>query len=334
MEELQKDILSYQERGRVMVFVDSNGWIGEKPSIIHNEENETEIRVYPRTSQKKETNKQGEWFLSCMNQTNMIVLNGLRNRAEITYDHPGREATSVVDFVVVDQTTHQQTSDIIHDDLRYDLDTDHMMLSVKVPIKQKKRPKTKEKPRGNVRPKSEMKILKTVMIQDVFWKVLEKNCLTHVGKYETTENLSLDEEYVKFKELLHTSLKETLRVCQPRRIFLSARLRSTPEIISLRVKKNKLVRQRKDEMSREERLKLTTRIHTLDRELKKRIRREREKWKTDQLEEIEQLKPEDCRRMWKELKTLSNWTTREPLPQLRTKGGHGRECVGSLETNI
>ena len=38
-----------------------------------------------------------------MNNVDMIVLNGVKSVARCTYDHPGREARSVVDFVVVNE---------------------------------------------------------------------------------------------------------------------------------------------------------------------------------------------------------------------------------------
>ena len=47
-----------------------------------------------------------------MNSVNMIILNGIKSEAKYTYDHPSREATSVVDFIVTDEKAFKTCSDM------------------------------------------------------------------------------------------------------------------------------------------------------------------------------------------------------------------------------
>ena len=105
MTQLQQRILE-NERERVIVLADANAWIGELPSVVKTKtEDGTEIRelVLERKTKKKATNKQGEWFVTSMNNTNMSIVNGLLSPARHTYIHPGKEARSIVDFVVVNE---------------------------------------------------------------------------------------------------------------------------------------------------------------------------------------------------------------------------------------
>ena len=107
MIELQQRVLEY---GATLVLTDANAWIGEEPSVIDRDP-EHEERVYPRTSVKPESNTQAEWFLSSMNSVNLVVLNGLKAIAEHTFDHPGREAKSVVDFIAGGREMLERMSD-------------------------------------------------------------------------------------------------------------------------------------------------------------------------------------------------------------------------------
>jgi hypothetical protein len=114
MEEVQQKILErFSEE--VILLTDANGWIGNKPSTISQEVGSgRQTTTYTRTSVRSETNRQGEWFLTSMDNVNMIVLNGIRSQAQYTYDHPGREARSVVDFVAVNEKLYNSVSDITY----------------------------------------------------------------------------------------------------------------------------------------------------------------------------------------------------------------------------
>ena len=71
---------------------------------------------------------QGDWFLTNLNSVDMLILNGLRKIARFTYEHPTREANSVVDFVCVNSLAFDKTSDVSYLDQRLELDTDHLMV--------------------------------------------------------------------------------------------------------------------------------------------------------------------------------------------------------------
>ena len=52
-------------------------------------------------------------------------------------------------------------------------------------------------------------------------------------------------------------------------------------------------------------------IYTVNNTLKTSIRHERNRFKKEQMKEIEDLQKTDCRRMWQELKRMAGWTTKE-----------------------
>jgi len=95
MIELQDEVRLSLLKEHVLVLTDANGWIGESPSTI--EDGEEERTVFARTSEKPKPNPQGRWFLMNMNSSNLLILNGLKSKAQSTFVHISREASSVVD---------------------------------------------------------------------------------------------------------------------------------------------------------------------------------------------------------------------------------------------
>ena len=53
----------------------------------------------------------------------------------------------------------------------------------------------------------------------------------------------------------------------------------------------------------------------MSKELKKRTRQAINKYHREKVAEIESLAPDECRRMWKELKSLSGWKTKDELSE-------------------
>ena len=97
----------------------------------------------------------------------MIVLNG-----QYTYDHPGREVKSIVDFIVANEQALETGTDVD----RESLCTDHLLISVKVwHDQQQPIPKRKVK-RVRRKKKPVMNFLRAVTRRDGFWKCLEAEC--------------------------------------------------------------------------------------------------------------------------------------------------------------
>src|SRR4051794_3162503 len=74
MIELQQRTL--EQKGRVKILANANGWIGQAPSIITKPETgfERETLTFERKSEKKE--------ITAMNRKDMIILNGIRSVAQ------------------------------------------------------------------------------------------------------------------------------------------------------------------------------------------------------------------------------------------------------------
>jgi hypothetical protein len=92
---------------------------------------------------------------------------------------------------------------------------------------------------------------------------------------------------------------------------LTARLKTNTDILTLRRTKNHLYRLKKAYTNPEIRKLIIQQLYTINNTLKKKVRQEREKFRNDQMDEIENLKQTDCRRMWQELKRMAGWASKE-----------------------
>ena len=148
MVELQQRVLEYGAQ-RTLVLTDER--VDWRRAVSDRQRPEHEERVYPRTSVKPESNTQGEWFLSSMNSVNLVVLNGLKATAEHTFDHPGREAKSVVDFIAGGREMLERMSDVFYTDCREGLCTDHVLIGAEVWELEKKAERKKREQRSKSR---------------------------------------------------------------------------------------------------------------------------------------------------------------------------------------
>ena len=105
--ELEKDILMFQKKGKVMVMGDFNHRIGNIESRILRD---GEVTRFERTT--KDINipsflkHRGQVFVDMMNTSHMVILNGLDNEGDLTsYQHNGN---SVVDYLIVSCEMYDQ----------------------------------------------------------------------------------------------------------------------------------------------------------------------------------------------------------------------------------
>jgi hypothetical protein len=223
MRELQQRVL--EASGKVMIFTDANAWIGNIPSVITKRDDE-KLRIFKHTSQKSDIDPQGEWFIAEMNSVDMIVLNGLKSEAQYTYDHPGREAKSIVDFIIANEQALETVTDVAYSDYRGSLCTDHLLISVKVwHDQQQPIPKRKVK-RVRRKKKPVMNFLRAVTRRDGFWKCLEAECKQSLKDFTTILGQSIDEDYTAFKSKLEEAVSTTLKNTKPIRTLLKARLQA------------------------------------------------------------------------------------------------------------
>ena len=145
MIEIQQIVMEKEER--VIIVTDSNGWIGELPSRVSTlvDGNMSDERIYERKSERTDVNTQGKWFIDSMNSVNMVIMNGIKSRSEYTYDHLGREARSIVDYVVVKEGMMNEVSKLSYVDYRCTLQTDHKMICVQVQHTRVRREEGKDK---------------------------------------------------------------------------------------------------------------------------------------------------------------------------------------------
>jgi len=321
MIELQQRVLESEAKNqKVILLTDANAWIGELPSMVSTLEGEynAEVTIFKRTSEKIEINNQGRWFVSAMNDVDLIIVNGIRSLAKYTYDHPGREARSVVDFVAVNQKAYTVVSDLSLIDCRESLCTDHMMIcmSVQVEHKESKAAEAPAKPKQVRRDKPVMKFLKAVTRGDKsFWEALKSECEKSLCDFVPINTRSPDEDYNIMKTKLIEAVQNTLKHTKPTETIFTASLKSNREIIELRIRKNQLFRKVRDEQDKEKRAALKVEVQKVNRNLKRKIRKAINEFKRAQVREIEYLEVDDCRRMWKELKALSGWKNKDKLSE-------------------
>ena len=178
---------------------------------------------------------------------------------------------------------------------------------------QKQTKKEQKKLAREKKSKPVMEFMKTVTRKDPFWKVLVAECSSHLSDFSTSPARTPDEEYETLKRKLSEAVTSTLEKCKPNRKLLKARLKSTPEITELRIQKNRLYREAKTEKEAARRVEIKVKAKKVNTKLKKRIRNEINSYKREQVKEIEDLEVDDCRRLWKELKALSGWTSKDSI---------------------
>jgi len=310
MLELQQIVLA--STGKVMILTDANAWIGQLPSVISKREEgyDNGERVFQRTTEKEETNKQGHEFLQAMNSIDMIILNGVRSKAKFTYDHPGREARSIVDYIVVSENMFDIVSDVSYIDCREELETDHILISVEVehtnvtPTKRKKKRKKKQT-------KPIMELLKKITRKDPFWKCLEGVCERKFKEFTTEKEQPIEEDYKAFKAILTEAVTEAFQQAKPNTKTFKATIRSNPNLREIRKRKKELYKATKTEEDVQKRKNLKKELSRVSNCLKRASRKAINEYKREKVKEIESLEIYDCRRMWKELKGLSGWTRKE-----------------------
>ena len=124
-----------------------------------------------------------------MNNIDMIIINGIKSIAKYTYDHKGREAKSVIDYVAVSRSLFGKTSEITYVDNRNELDTDHIFMHTDVEketdsvalTNSQRPPKQRTKPKASR--KSAMNKLRSVRRKDPFWKALAGVCDKNFENY-------------------------------------------------------------------------------------------------------------------------------------------------------
>ena len=105
-----------------------------------------------------------------------------------------------------------------------------------------------------------------------------------------------------------------MKYSSPLRTVLSARLKSNPLIAQLKIRKSALFREVKTESDIERRKLLKAELKGVSTNLKRVTRRAITEFRREQVQEIESLEIEDCKRMWKELKSLCSWNRKVTVP--------------------
>jgi hypothetical protein len=153
------------------------------------------------------------------------------------------------------------------------------------------------------------------MRKDPFWKALAAACNSSLENFETKREQSIDDDCSRFKKQLIEALTGTLKHTKPLKITLNAKIKYNATIKELKKERQRLFCEVKRERERERREKLKQEVVRISKRLKQQTRKTINRHKREQTEEIEGLERDDCRRMWKELKDLAGWTSKEGISE-------------------
>ena len=175
-----------------------------------------------------------------------------------------------------------------------------------------------------------MEFLKAIPRSDPFWKALKEVCKKSLDPF-CESDAGIDADYDRFKTLLVEAVREANQVVKPMPSELIAKLKATTQFVEMRKRKNRLFRAVKAELDQARRKELQQEAKVVSRKLKRLVRKEVERFKKERVREIEDLKREDCRFMWKALKDLSGWTSRDTVSSTvldeAKKEVEARECT-------
>jgi len=196
------------------------------------------------------------------------------------------------------------------------LEADHLLVGLDVEvlmhkeqIRDNQRDRRPRKPQNKI-----MKTVKSLSKWDSFWGVFEKKCEEHLSQFNTSEAGSLDADYDAFLSL-DKSLNEAVSIVKPTPATLNARLRSTPRINELRIQRNRLNNEKRKFHNEDLKKEFNTASRLVNRQLQRAIRFEKDKFRQEQVREIETLNKRDCKRMWRELKKMAGWRLKEQIPE-------------------
>lgn len=96
--ELQRTIVDFNGKGKVVVMGDFNSRVGELPNILDSKWS-NEDTVIPRSSEDTEVNGAGRRILEGMNAVGMVLLNGVGERARLTFQALSGRGESMIDFI-------------------------------------------------------------------------------------------------------------------------------------------------------------------------------------------------------------------------------------------
>ena len=148
---------------------------------------------------------------------------------------------------------------------------DHWMISLELPIHVVETGTHASHKGTNSKSKRNMDLLKKITTRDSFWDTLELECNEIMTQFQTSEDSSIDEEYVKFRDLLQTALDQALTKGKPTLTTLTTRLKTNQNIVNLRIRKNHLYRIKKLYLNPENKQLLLGEILTVNNKLKKEI---------------------------------------------------------------
>ena len=102
MDELRVEIPKYMDRGDVVVMGDLNARIGSLPSITGHD------KAWERVSEDTKTTSRGRKVLELLNQNNLVVLNGVKEKGLWTYVKKGGSGCSVIDYICLSEELMQK----------------------------------------------------------------------------------------------------------------------------------------------------------------------------------------------------------------------------------
>ena len=214
---------------------------------------------------------------------------------------------------------YREISDITYIDNREKLDTDHILMYVDVKREENTTLPTHEKAQKAKKKKvqkSEMSAFKNVTRKDPIWKVLESVSDKKFENYTVEKEQTVDEAYTTLRNTITEAVKETLEQAKPINITLTAKLRKTPNIKFCRKRKRELFVKMLKEEDVEKRKRIKAELARVGNKLRRITKKTINTYKRERVREIEELEVTDCKRMWRELKKLTEWSRKEEISEV------------------
>lgn len=249
-----------------------------------------------------------------MDEANMVIVNGTKEAAKITYNNFALNAKSIVDYVSASEHAFHNIQGIEYDDCRTTINTDHVMLSIHLAVEYKNEAAAHKTMIPKI--KDDMAKLKNVRDEN-FWECFAEHCDGMLEDFEekTDGNTSIDQDYKIFLDTMKTITQKSLEAHKPRPTTVKQAYKSDRETAILKKKKNRLFREMKANSNELERARLASQLQKALKKLKKRTRAVHDEFMRAKLNNIERMQNRDTKQMWKELKKLAGWKTKSSTPE-------------------
>jgi len=267
-----------------IILGDFNCRIGSLPSEISCDVEDEVIMVFNRESKDPKIYANGREFVSCMNSIKMVIVNGLKEIADITYDGLG---DSVIDFICVPYCLFDKVSlnvKKIGGAIKY---SDHRLVTLTF------QNLSVEKNIVNISPKRKLHTI---------W-----------SKYSQISEIMFTEWYASNQKLCWNDLKNLLLAAYHNSCSYRIKLEKEDKMLKQWINQKNHLRLQREKKVGEERIVLQEEYRSIKNKIKNYLQKKKRQQIVSQMNRLEKLRCSNAREYWSKVKNILNIQSKQSI---------------------